>query len=163
MTGVEIRRECEPMFLVELVYFVPGVVDADCHHLELPVFVCLVNYFHLRHFSDAGSAPCGPEIEKDHLTSEVTQLYQAAVLVFDRKIRRLLTDIDDAWLADSSELFIDEPAGDGTDDNEENDGFNTLAHGVHCSILPAHALTSVSSRSRGTAPWPRTTSWNFRT
>ena len=57
------------------------------------------------------------------------------------RIRSLLADIDDPWIAHSSDLFIDEISSHGTHSQKEDKGLHTFAHSGHCSIFPAQELT----------------------
>src|SRR5262249_20109980 len=122
------------MFLIELVHFFPIIVDADSHHLEFPVFELLVQRLHFGHFLDTGLAPGTPDIQKHNLAAVIAELNHTALLILDRKIRRLLPNIDDTGLTFSSDFPIDEEWRNGTDDQKEDDGFYTLAHADNCNI-----------------------------
>src|ERR1051326_354170 len=163
MAGIQIRRQRQIVLFVELIHDVPLIVDADGQHLKLPVLVRFEQGFHLRHFLDARQAPGAPDIQKHDLAAIIAQLDGMALLVLDGKIRSLLSDVDDARFADAADFLVNEIPGHRTHDQKEKDGFQPFAHIGHCSIFPAHAWTWLSSMSSGTAPWPRTTSWNRRT
>src|SRR5262249_50978668 len=104
---------------------VPVRVDADGEHLKFAILQGLVHRLHLRHFVDARTAPRRPEIQKDQLATVIAQFDGVPILILEREVRRLLTDVDNARLSDASHFFEDEIPRYRTDNQKENEGFRT--------------------------------------
>src|SRR5437588_12853731 len=107
MTGIQVRGQIQTVLLIELMDLWPIIINADLEHLKLPAFVGVVESLNFRHFQNATRTPRAPKIQKDDFAAEIAQFNDPAALILDRKIWRLLADINDTRIAGIGGLLND--------------------------------------------------------